>query len=476
MNKSLEELIRKLPSSKELLNVLIEDNILSLDELENAVIKMREASYIYWFSKEIKNASIEKLADALILTRKVETTYQFARDIKEAPIKPLAREIIRSKNAYYIYQFALNIKGAPIEELEEAIIDLKNYVHISLFAQNIKGANIEKLARAVINLNRPEQIYDFALNIKGAPTNLLTQAIINVHDAEYIYRFMCDIPGANLKILTKGIIETRNAQYIYQFALQSKQYLKELGDALIDIKDIEYIYHFIVNIDCTQGLIDAIIKSRNVYYIYSTAKVIKNEGYILDLARAIISINSASAIYVFARDTKMPIQELVEALIQIGDISFIFQLLIDGKTPEYNELLLKAILNSKNYMFILKLLRKCASALQKKDLTDLEHFLLRKESSFLISLKDCKDLALLVNFYSDFKGTSYQLYLKALIKRLLVEKLLRIDAYSRQEQMELLRMIYQSDNKELIEEYKEQWIYIFKEEAPVRKLKFPKFL
>ena len=40
-----------------------------------------------------------------------------------------------------------------------------------------------------------------------------------------------------------------------------------------------------------------------------------------------------------------------------------------------------------------------------------------------------------------------------------------------------LELTYSIPNvNELIEEYKEQWINVFKEEAPVRKLKFPKFL
>ena len=158
-------------------------NYIGLKNLENKVIKTKNARYIYLFAIDVKEVNIEKLENEIIETKSARYIYLFAKDVKGSNIEKLENAIIETKNARYIYEFALYIKGANIEKLENAIIETKNARYIYEFALYIKGANIEKLENAIIETKNVEYIYLFARDIKG----------VN------LYKFLNEIKRINLQ-------------------------------------------------------------------------------------------------------------------------------------------------------------------------------------------------------------------------------------------------------------------------------------
>ena len=172
-------------------------NYIGLKNLENKVIKTKNAGYIYSFAEYVNGANnIEKLENSIIETKDAWYIYLFAKDVKGANIEKLENAIIETKNARYIYEFALYIKGANIEKLENAIIETKNVEYIYLFARDIKGVNLYKFLNEIKRINLQNNFTDLEMRV---------ERIAILIDLESIHKSV--YAGAKKQILTELINE-----------------------------------------------------------------------------------------------------------------------------------------------------------------------------------------------------------------------------------------------------------------------------
>lgn len=182
--------------------------------LEDAVIKSRNAEYIYWFALEIKEANIPKLENAIIESESI---------------------ISQGENARYICCFAKDIKGANITKLEDAIIESYNTQYIYWFARDVKGANISRLENIIIESKSAKYIYCFARAVKGANISKLKDAILKTRDIYYILLFAMDI----LKIEIKELNEELYIKCTFSDKEERQKSLEELKTFINNTNKIE---------------------------------------------------------------------------------------------------------------------------------------------------------------------------------------------------------------------------------------------
>ena len=123
------------------------------------------------------------------------------------------------------------------EQLDKKILESKQFGE----------KEIKKEEEKIINSKKPGDIYRFAKDVKkGKDIDKLEKAIIAIGDAYYIYYFAKDVKGAHIGKLEDTIIATKNAECIYRFAkeIKKRKDIDKLGDALIEIGNLEYISRF----------------------------------------------------------------------------------------------------------------------------------------------------------------------------------------------------------------------------------------
>lgn len=196
---------------------------------------VKKPEIIYEISKYINNPKlINKLATALIKTRDAKYIYEFVHVVKGSPINILAEAVIETGNAKYIYEFAHVVKGAPVDELAEAVIETRNAEYIYYFAHFVEGAPIDKLLGAVIKTRNAEYIYAFARYIKGAPIDELAEAVIKIGDANYIYKFICYIEESPIKKLMEALLNLKAYGHI-QYLLNEYSLDKTIVEETIEV-------------------------------------------------------------------------------------------------------------------------------------------------------------------------------------------------------------------------------------------------
>ena len=80
-----------------------------ISRLQDAVIKVGDFNYIYYFARDVEGANIEVLQDAIINLKSATHIYYFARDIKGAN-RELLCEIIRKSNDRHCIAWALEFR------------------------------------------------------------------------------------------------------------------------------------------------------------------------------------------------------------------------------------------------------------------------------------------------------------------------------------------------------------------------------
>ncbi len=149
------------------------------------------------FSKEEKlNKEKNKLKEVEDLLKKSFIDGSFSTGdykyfINYIGLKNLENKVIKTKNAGYIYSFAEYVNGANnIEKLENSIIETKDAWYIYLFAKDVKGANIEKLENAIIEINNPSLI---SFMRKVLDDKEMTDSEIQMAKRKYIFSLLDNI-------------------------------------------------------------------------------------------------------------------------------------------------------------------------------------------------------------------------------------------------------------------------------------------
>jgi hypothetical protein len=143
--------------------------------------------------------------------------------IRELSVQEIQEVVLKLNNSGYTYDFARHMKGADIGLLQEKIIELGDYVFMCLFAAHVKGANTALLQSEVLKSKDFYHLIKFAENVKDANIELLQDTVIKFGGVENIYRFARDVEGADINLLQSKIIEKEDPAYICLFAENVKR-------------------------------------------------------------------------------------------------------------------------------------------------------------------------------------------------------------------------------------------------------------
>lgn len=307
-----------------------------------------------------------------INSNNAEEIYNYAKSmpINEQQLKELVTAIIRTKNAEYIYKFAKDVENAPAEELATAIIETKNNFYILAFAKNVPNAPIQELAGAIIKSNSAEDIYKLFFIIELSIENTV-EAMINTRDAKFNYNLYCQLKDllnwVNLQDNNDlFILTTKNYQKIN---LTKEEVIKKINvllilveNALINIANAKYIYHLaennIHNLELIVRLANAMAKINDIGY--------DEAGAIIDFIKLIEKINLPEHV-----NKEEIISNLIDTLVSTKSIGRMRSAYSELKHLDYN--LTKAIINTKDIKFI-KSFMNISSFYEQYNLITIEQF------------------------------------------------------------------------------------------------------
>jgi hypothetical protein len=146
----------------------------------------------------VRELTVQEIQDEVLKSNELYYVTIFARCIKGANIKLLQAKILESDNPYYTYLFARDVEGANIDLLQKRIAELSSSCYIYLFAKDVKGADIDLLQKRIVELGNSEHIYYFANEVENADIGLLKTRILELGDFVYV------------SLVKRGIIRTFN--------------------------------------------------------------------------------------------------------------------------------------------------------------------------------------------------------------------------------------------------------------------------
>lgn len=174
------------------INGLVKQDI---DKITEYIIKIGDLDTLYLYAENIPNAPIDKITNIIIENGDAKYIFRLALCIKEKTyyIKKLMNAIINLKEAEYIYLFTRdlfsNLESADIDKLENAIIKTKDLEFIYEFVKNIEGVSIRKLALAIIKTENEEYIQKLK-KLENAPEDieLMIERVRLEKQSEYIQK------------------------------------------------------------------------------------------------------------------------------------------------------------------------------------------------------------------------------------------------------------------------------------------------
>lgn len=193
----------------------------------------------------------------------------------------------------YMYDLLNKIdedKGKIINHLINTEVLTKNFIikkgietkdanilyNIALYINGLTMQDIDKITEYIIKIGDFDVLYGFAGNIPNAPLDKIVGKIIEMEESKYIFRLAICIKDKTeyIQRLTNTIINLKEPEYIYLYTKDLFSYLEtndvdRLEDAIIKTKDLFYIYEFVENIKrlSIQKLVLAIIKSGDETFI-----------------------------------------------------------------------------------------------------------------------------------------------------------------------------------------------------------------
>lgn len=157
----------------------------------------------------IKNANVKNLEDAIINLGVAQYIFEFAVNVPKANINRLGNALLRLKNVKYITYFTMNF-NINVPEAQAIIVESKNPKYICLFASYVVGADIKILEDTIISIGDARFIFEFAIKVPNANVNRLLQAFIkNVDKEDYalINDFADELDRENLRLLKNSFPE-----------------------------------------------------------------------------------------------------------------------------------------------------------------------------------------------------------------------------------------------------------------------------
>lgn len=188
-----------------------------------------------------KGKTINYLIDTEVLTKNY--IVKKAIETKDRP-----RTLYDAYTLYNIALYVKNLTNDDIEKIVDTLILMGNFGILYEFAANIPNAPIDKIVNKIIETGKAKYIFELSLSIKENKyyTKKLMNAIINLKEAEYIYLFARDLFSnlecADIDRLENAIIKTKDLEYIYEFAKNIKRAsIRNLALALVESGNEEYI-------------------------------------------------------------------------------------------------------------------------------------------------------------------------------------------------------------------------------------------
>ena len=182
--------------------------------IEDAIIKLGDPEYIYYFAKNIKSSNIFILAEAMLnvqasgteIVDRINAKYISAFVCEVLPLNSnhmldFVNKLIELGDAQALYNLALN-KNIPLKSIQNKIIAIGNPTYIYKYAAHVTGADIPALQNAIIKTGDAFYIYRFARYVDGAKIEELYSALLNI-DKSFARKLREEFPGLRINKMSK---------------------------------------------------------------------------------------------------------------------------------------------------------------------------------------------------------------------------------------------------------------------------------
>lgn len=210
-----------------------------------------------------------------------------------------------TRNMYQLLENIEEDEGKTINTLISADVLTTNYIvkkaiesnnlyilcNVALYVQNLSDNDIKTISYLIINSQDCDLIISYITNVYDIPLAAGINIIIEKGTARHLHRLALEIKDTKLspelknnyiEVLSQAIVSRQDPAYIFLFTRDLLTFLTEnsiniLIEALIETGNVEYMYHFIKDIESSSehklALAAAIIESKNEKYIQKLKKL-----------------------------------------------------------------------------------------------------------------------------------------------------------------------------------------------------------
>jgi len=162
---------------------------INLDRLSEVVIASGKIDCNYDFAFMVEKADVYKHVRVIIDSGDAEYNYKLALEQPSfVDIKEVEDVVIKSKNAMFNYMFATDIKDANIDEHARVIIESGDPEYNYMFALYVKGANVREHGNVVINSGDVYYNYRFGTDIDGSDIEKHYDVVVSDNSCDNLYK------------------------------------------------------------------------------------------------------------------------------------------------------------------------------------------------------------------------------------------------------------------------------------------------
>lgn len=273
--------------------------------------------------------------------KRLRVSFKFSDNMQMSIVGDTIDELITGleglNNVVLINEFVsrFDLTEEQFGRLDNMILETNNPREIDRYLSNrgYKVNNVDRFEKALLEIGDVYIMTRFSHHNQGKYFNQIEDAVIASDDSRVIISFS-RIKGADLRKIKHALWNSRNLGFCREFCIHHRDVpglittddIKLLEEWVIQSEDASIIYNvirtLIDGID-NDRLIDALIRTKNAYYITDLAD--KQDGVNIEkLQEAIINNGSADDIFKFARDVKgADIRALFKAIKRTGDKQYI---------------------------------------------------------------------------------------------------------------------------------------------------------
>lgn len=281
-----------------IIDILIENNaIKDLHDIENKAIEAQDSQLSLYLMKKWSESQKSIHKKIILNSLNAEANY-YLRTTTNNPqeIERIKNNIILSEDPFYNYEYAKNFDPSNLSLYEKAVIN-NGDVKINYWFGLLKGSNKKKHADVIEKSNDSYYNYLVARNYSLDDNSPDEKVVLDNKNPEICYNYAKEVKGANVEEHGKEVAKKGDAKLNLEFA-------KNVPGADLSIHQ------------------QAVIDKKIAKYIYQFAKI--PGANIKELENALIETGELYWIFIFAKD------------IEEADINTISDFIIASKNVEYN--------------------------------------------------------------------------------------------------------------------------------------------